>query len=241
MLLGLDCSVWGCWLMRPVRNQELSMHTTSRFALALVLAIVLGLAIGCARKPDDAKISGEIQSKFSQDSGLSTKQLTVQASDGVVTLAGTVDNDAQREAASRQAASVPGVKTVVNDLKVANGSSVGTSTPPSPIPAPTSTTPLTDKPKPGITKKAVKISAPKDSIADQNPAQGQDSGAGANQIAATSTPTPDAAASAPPTTVDNATAQPPPPPAPATPRKLIVDPGTPVTVRLIDPIDSEKN
>ena len=30
-----------------------------------------------ANKPDDAKVTSEIQSKFSQDSGLSTKQLTV--------------------------------------------------------------------------------------------------------------------------------------------------------------------
>jgi hypothetical protein len=217
------------------------MHTTSRFAPALVLAVLLVLAVSCARKPDDARISSDIQGKFSQDSGLSTKQLTVQSSDGVVTLAGTVDNDAQREAASRQAASVAGVKTVVNDLKVANGPTVATSAPPVPISTPASSAPLPDKPKPGIPKKTVKVSAPKDSNADQNPAQGQDNGAGANQIAATSAAAPDAAASAPPAPADSPAAQPAPPPAPATPKKLIVDPGTPVTVRLIDPIDSEKN
>ena len=87
------------------------MKTTSRFVSSCSFwSIILGLGAGCASKPDDAKISSDIQSKFSQDSGLSTKQLTVQASNGVVTLGGTVDNDAQREAASRQAASVPGVK-----------------------------------------------------------------------------------------------------------------------------------
>ncbi len=53
----------------------------------------------CARKPDDAKISSDIQAKFSQDSGLSGKQITVQASNGTVTLEGAVDNDAQRDAA----------------------------------------------------------------------------------------------------------------------------------------------
>ena len=216
------------------------MHTTSRFAPALVLTVLLGLAVSCARKPDDARISSDIQGKFSQDSGLSTKQLTVQSSDGVVTLAGTVDNDAQREAASRQAASVAGVKTVVNDLKVANGPTVATSAP-LPISTPASSAPLPDKPQPGIPKKTVKVSAPKDSNADQNPAQGQDNGAGANQIAATSTPAPDAAAQTPPASANDAAVQPVPPPAPATPKKLIIDPGTSVTVRLIDPIDSEKN
>jgi len=215
------------------------MHTTSRFVPALVLAIVMGLIVSCTRKPDDTKISSEIQSKFSQDSGLSTKQLTVQTSDGVVTLAGTVDNDAQREAASRQAASVAGVKTVVNNLKLADASMVAASAPPSTVPTPAANKPPADKPKAGLTKKVAKVSTTKDSSADENPVQDQDSGANANQVAAANTP--DAAASAPPAPADSPTAQPAPPPAPATPKKLIVDPGTPVTVRLIDPIDSEKN
>ncbi|HTC54975.1 MAG TPA: BON domain-containing protein [Candidatus Sulfotelmatobacter sp.] len=215
------------------------MHTTSRFVPALVLAIVMGLIVSCTRKPDDTKISSEIQGKFNQDSGLSTKQLTVESSDGVVTLAGTVDNDAQREAASRQAASVAGVKTVVNNLKLADASTVAASAPPSTVPTPAANKPPADKPKAGLTKKVAKVSTTKDSSADENPVQDQDSGANANQVAAANTP--DAAASAPPAPADSPTAQPAPPPAPATPKKLIVDPGTPVTVRLIDPIDSEKN
>jgi hypothetical protein len=215
------------------------MHTTSRFVPALVLAIVMGLIVSCARKPDDGKISSEIQGKFSQDSGLSTKQVTVQSSDGVVTLAGTVDNDAQREAASRQAASVAGVKTVVNNLKVADGSTVAASAPPPTVPTPAVNVPPADKPKAGITKKVAKFSAAKDSSAGKNPVQDQDGGANANQVNAANTP--DAEAPAPSAAADNPPAQPDPPPAPATPKKLIIDPGTPVTVRLIDPIDSEKN
>jgi hypothetical protein len=50
---------------------------------------------------------------------------------------------------------------------------------------------------------------------------------------------PEAAAQAAPPT-DNTAAQAAPPPPPS-PKKLIIDQGTPVTVRLIDPIDSEKN
>src|ERR1039457_5337485 len=76
------------------------MKPTSLFVSSLILAIILGTGAGCARKPDDAKVSSDIQSKFSQDSGLSSKQLTVQANDGVVTIAGTVDNDGQRERAA---------------------------------------------------------------------------------------------------------------------------------------------
>src|ERR1700692_4688046 len=77
------------------------MKRTSFLYLWLVLAL-LGAGIGCGKKPDDTKISSEIQGKFSQDSGLSAKQLTVQANNGVVTLGGTVDSEAQREAGSRQ-------------------------------------------------------------------------------------------------------------------------------------------
>ena len=95
------------------------MKRTSFLVLWLVLALALA-GVGCAKKPDDAKISSEIQGKFSQDSGLSAKQLTVQANNGVITLGGTVDNEAQREAASRQAASVAGVREVVNNLQVGN-------------------------------------------------------------------------------------------------------------------------
>src|SRR5579872_894316 len=94
------------------------MKKTYAVVYSFILAAILLVGVGCAKKLDDAKMSSDIQSKFSQDSGLSSKQLTVQASNGVVTLSGNVDNSAQREAAGRQAASVPGVKTVINNLQV---------------------------------------------------------------------------------------------------------------------------
>src|SRR5215467_12768534 len=114
--------------------------------LSFLLAIILGLGLGCAKKPDDAKISSEIQDKFSQDSGLSSKQLSVKADSGVVTLSGTVDNDAQRDAAGKQAASIAGVKTVINNLDVSNvgkPSAVAETTLPADMPgaAPVETTP----------------------------------------------------------------------------------------------------
>ena len=91
--------------------------------LAVVLLLVLGVGIGCnkagTKAKDDTQITSEIQGKFSQDSGLSDKNLSVQTAAGVVTLAGTVENQAQRDAAARQASTVDGVKTVVNNLEVA--------------------------------------------------------------------------------------------------------------------------
>jgi len=214
----------------------------SSFLLSwVVLAIVLCLSAGCARKPDDAKISGDIQGKFSQDSGLSTKRLSVQSANGVVTLSGAVDNDAQRDAASRQAASVPGVKEVVNNLVVGNGSQVGNGSAVQPN--------ATEEMAPSKPAETQASSAPPASPAERaKPAAGRkshkskaaesasESDSNAGQMTASNTPPPEAAPeNMPPAETP---ANPPPPPAP---KKFIIDQGTQVTIRLMDPIDSEKN
>lgn len=208
------------------------MKTTSLLLSSLALAIVLAIGVGCARKPDDAKISSEVQGKFSQDSGLASKQLTVQANDGVVTLAGAVDNDAQREAAGRQAASVPGVKTVVNNLQVGSASTA-TAAAPAPTPMQTASATPADKPKAGSGKKSSKARRSPDSGAAGN----SPNDSNANQMSASNQPSPDPAPSAQPAPADHITQAPPAP----SPKKLIIDQGTQLTVRLIDPIDSEKN
>jgi hypothetical protein len=218
-------------------NSFLGSSFGSSFRSCVLLAIVLSFGVGCAKKLDDAKMSSDIQSKFSQDSGLSSKQLSVQANDGVVTLSGNVDNTAQRDAAGRQAASVPGVKTVINNLQV------GDSPAPASAAAPATVAPASSKPsvagngKPGNgppAGKPIKTRAMKESSAPQMAA-----GSSNNQAASSNEQAPDAAQSAPPPQ-DNAPAEATPPPPPR-PKEWIIDQGTTVTVRLIDPIDSEKN
>lgn len=216
------------------------MKKNSLFFLSFLFVIILGLGLGCAKKPDDAKISSEIQDKFSQDSGLNSKQLAVKADAGVVTLSGTVDNDAQRDAAGKQAASIAGVKTVINNLEVSNvgkPSAVAEMTPPADAPpaasAPADNTPPPSTTKPPKTPKSTK--SRHDSVisrkqADDSPGQASD-GDNSQQQAANSTPAPPA----------NTTAAQAPPPPPPPPKKYIIDQGTQLTVRLIDPIDSEKN
>jgi len=199
---------------------------------ALSLALWLMWSVGCAKKLDDAKMSGEIQSRFSQDSGLASKQLTVQANNGVVTLSGTVDNTAQRDAAGEQAASVAGVKTVINNLQVGDASGNAASSPPAPAPA---AHVAPDKPEPGMTVKQ----AEKPRREHAHAARHTDSPQGQQQVV-TNTPPPDASASAPPP-ASNVTVIPATPPPPPAPKKLIIDQGTQLAVRLIDPIDSEKN
>jgi hypothetical protein len=199
----------------------------------VLLAAVLASSLGCARRTDDAKISSEIQSKFSQDSGLSSKQLTVQASDGVVTLAGFVDNDAQRTAAARQAASVSGVKEVVNNLQVGSAAVVA-----APASAPSGTTgnkvakvtpsqAQTDRPKPG--KKSRDARASHDTMYEVPPTP-----PGADTVAENSPLQAPSPQGAPPTETT------PPVPAPAQ-QKLTIEQGTPFSILLIDSIDSEKN
>ncbi|HEY1677286.1 MAG TPA: BON domain-containing protein [Candidatus Sulfotelmatobacter sp.] len=208
------------------------------------LVVALALSVGCTKKTDDAKTTAEIQSKFSQDATLGSKQLSVEADNGVVTLSGTVDNDAQRQTAGQQAATVNGVKTVINNLQVgatpapvdAMAATAPMQTPsqqPAPADAMTSTAPA---PTPAPVEKPAPVESKKSSKRSRSHSAGsQDSGSGANDQMASNTPPPATTAPAP---VDNT---PPPPPPPPPPKKFIIDQGTQVTVRLVDPIDSEKN
>ena len=208
-------------------------HSFSLYSCIVAASLILG--VGCAKKLDDAKMSSDIQNKFSQDSGLSAKQLTVQANNGVVTLSGTVDNEAQRDAAGVQAASVAGVKTVINNLQVGQSSAMAAeSQRPTPAEAPNvaANSPPPENPKPAKTKKPSRRHAENDSAnAGQDASQPQ---MASNDQPAGNRMTPPPADNAP------ATAPAPPPPPPA-PKKFIIDQGTQITVRLIDPIDSEKN
>jgi hypothetical protein len=180
-------------------------------AVAL-LAALLTVTVACQKAPNDAQIQQAIQAKFSQDSGLQGKQLGVQSAAGVVTLSGPVDNEAQRAAAASQAASVPGVKEVVNNLEVAPA------TPPEPT---AQEPPNQEEPKPVAKPRPAKRAAAPVTVASQKPAD-------TPAPVPTPSPTPVAAAPVPP---------PPPPP----PQKVTIPSGTTLAVRLVDAIDSEKN
>src|ERR1700686_176425 len=97
----------------------MKMKASVCFSAIAMLAVLLA-ALGCSKPPGDAQIASDIQNKLSGDSGLQGKQLVVQAANGTVTLSGTVDNDAEREAAAKYAASETGVKQVINNLEVAS-------------------------------------------------------------------------------------------------------------------------
>ena len=189
----------------------------------ILLITVLGLTAACNRALSDSEISSQLQNKLGTDSGLQGKDLSVQAANGTVTLSGNVDNDAQRDAAARYAAAIPGVKQVVNNLQVVSPAVAA-----APAPAPQAPAPApVETPKPVPVKRVV---APKRHVHEAEMASAA-AGAGAAGMGLAHQDSSQSAAPAVPAT-------PPPPPPPP---KATIPAGTNMAVRLVDSIDSEKN
>ncbi|MFZ0416594.1 MAG: BON domain-containing protein [Candidatus Sulfotelmatobacter sp.] len=207
----------------------------------LVLAI-LASSVACNRKPDDAEISRQVQSKYSQDSGLATKQLSVQASSGVVTISGFVDNDTQRVAAARQAASVDGVKEVVNNLQVGvvapSTQTASTAPPTKPV-----NTVLAKTPPKVRKSKYWRNQYGEASNDTTDGAGGTNAGDTREPAPISQNPPPPAepsmvASSAASSSVASSSI---PPSAPVQPPRITIEQGTSLSVRLIDSIDTAKN
>jgi hypothetical protein len=176
-----------------------------------LLASILLIGIACTKPADDSQITSQTQSKLNEDSGLQGKAITVQTSGGVVTLSGTVDNEAERTAASRYASGIPGVKQVVNNLQVSQAAPV-------PEQAAEAAPPAREEPaarhKPSPTRHRT----------SRNTAMEEEEAAPVADNTLAQAPEP-------------APAPPPPPPAP---KKVTIPAGTTLAVRLVDSIDSEK-
>src|SRR5262249_13901709 len=179
------------------------------------LIAILTLSIACTKAPNDAKVSSDIEAGLSADSGLQNKQLTVQAAQGTVTLSGVVDNDAEREAAARYAATEPAVKQVINNLQLGSSTAAAAPAqqvapePAQPAPPPSSS----EKPSP---RRRHHESQSATQMAQSPPPQ--------------AAPAPQAPAPAP-----QAAAPPPPPPEP---QKVTLPSGTSLAIRLVDTITS---
>ena len=76
----------------------------------------------------DAWLTAKIQSKYFLDDEVKGRAINVETNDAVVTLNGTVDNDAQRRQAIAIARSTEGVKDVVDRLQVAPDSGTASGT-----------------------------------------------------------------------------------------------------------------
>ena len=194
------------------------------YVLIVSLLVILA-GVACTKAADDNQLTGQIQTKLNEDSGLQGKPITVQTSGGVVTLSGTVDNETQRTAAARYASAIPGIKEVVNNLQVAESAPATLAAnqmaqePPEPARA-------AAKPKPGLSRSRRMPASAAMAAADPAPAM-------STMAQEPSAPAPAATPSAP-----AAPATPPPPPAPV---KVTIPSGTTLAIRLVDAIDTEKS
>ncbi len=196
-----------------------------KYLIGSVVALVLTLLVfaGCNQKAarTDAQIAGDVQSKIYGDAVIQSRSITVQTSNGIVTLNGDVTNDAERGAAANDAATVTGVRTVVNNLEVQQAQAA---------PPPT----IAEQPAPVQHKPE-----PKRAAANTNRAKHE--GAKHTASSENNSDEPLLARTAPPE--QNAMAQPTPVAAqtPPPPQKVTIPAGTQLTIRLNDPLDSEKN
>ncbi len=118
----------------------------THFILTGLLAFAVVLGVGCGKSPapapqastqsapppaNDSQIAAQVQNQLHADAALGNLPIQTQVANGVVTISGTVNDEAARELAANDAAQVAGVRTVVNNLIVQQAAV----TPPSPSPA----------------------------------------------------------------------------------------------------------
>jgi hypothetical protein len=187
-----------------------------RRALLLIFPLVTLFAIACNNKPNDDAIATEIKAKMFSEPLLKSGSADVAVKDGIVTLTGSVSDQASRLAAQDIASKTNGVRQVIDSIAMAN--------PAPPVPEVTSA-PLPTPPPPKPARKN-KPAAPKAEPTPATRASDENTSAADNPPEPPAAPTPPAAPAPPP---------PPPPPQPIT---VVVPEGSIVTIRTIDAIDS---
>jgi osmotically-inducible protein OsmY len=92
-----------------------------RILLPLVLLLTPITSALAANKPvTDDFLSDTIRQKLAADQVVKGGAIEVVVKDGAVTLKGTVEEDKQKNKAEKIAKKVSGVKSVVNELKIAH-------------------------------------------------------------------------------------------------------------------------
>jgi hypothetical protein len=202
-----------------------SLPTSRAILAATTLALAFSLA-GCksstsAPPADDASLTAALQSRIAGDGALSAEPIQPSVKDQVATLNGTVSSEAARSLASADAAQVPGIKTVINNLTVQTPTpTVAAAAAPPPPPPPPAPKPAPPKPKPVPVAKSK--AAPIVRQAAPPPPE---------------TPAPEVAAAPPPPAQELPPAPPPPPPPPAF-RNITLPPDTTIPVRITETLDS---
>ena len=123
--------------MRKLRKSTIS---------AVFLSVLIGLSLGCSRRPSDETLTQDIQKKVAADPETDNSQVTVTAKDGKVTLSGKVSTPAAQqkiEEIARAESGVAGVddQTTIEPEAMAATPNAGT-------PDATAPSPPVEKPKP---------------------------------------------------------------------------------------------
>lgn len=77
---------------------------------------------GAGKAIDDVALTAKVKTALITEPKLKALPIDVESRDGVIMLNGTTDSLASRDRASQVAANVEGVRSVLNNLKVASGS-----------------------------------------------------------------------------------------------------------------------
>ena len=106
------------------------MKTWSNVAIALVMSVFVAGITGCASDSNrrgvdstaevasDSWITTKVKSDLAVEDDVSATRIHVKTVDGVVTLSGTAESQAEADKAVQVAGQIKGVKSVVNNLEV---------------------------------------------------------------------------------------------------------------------------
>ena len=191
----------------------------NRVRVCLSLVALSLFTISCNHVSDDT-IATDIKAKMFSEPLLKSSAVNVTSKDGIVTITGTVHDDAARLAAEQIASKTNGVKQVIDSTTMAPPQTAENFTPPPPKPTRAPAPPKHKKEKHAPETPATPDPPAAPDTADTNP----------GPIAPPAPVTPVVAAAPAPA--------PPPPPPPPKPITITIPEGTVVTVRTIDAIDS---
>jgi hyperosmotically inducible protein len=89
-----------------------------------VVAIVVSLAVACTQTTD-VGLTGLVKTKLAADTHVKASEITVETTDGIVTLTGNVDTQEARDRAVQLAKETSGVHGVKDMISVRSGSEAG--------------------------------------------------------------------------------------------------------------------
>jgi hyperosmotically inducible protein len=92
-------------------------YSTKVISVGIGILLMTSLS-ACRRGPDDATLAANVKTQITADATLAKSVINVTAKDGVVTLTGNANSDAEKAKAEQIAKGVDGVKSVVNSLTV---------------------------------------------------------------------------------------------------------------------------